>query len=429
MPSPIRPRKLGLAMATALVMGNMIGSGVFLLPAKLAPFGWNGVIAWVLTTAGALTLAVLIGRLARTVPGGGGPIGAVEHAFGPAIATLIGWSAWISWWTAAAAVAIAAVSYLSVFVPTFASAPGLAAAAAIALIWLLTLLNLRGARAAGGFQLLTTVLKLMPLVVTIVILGVLAAQNTVRIAPLQLSALSVGAVTTSATLTLWALVGFESAGLASDKLDRPEVNVARSTVFGTALTGIVYILVCSGLVLTLPVASLTASNAPFALFIETYWSHEAALAVAAFAAISAIGALNGFVLIQAEIPLSMARAGLLPSWFGRADAMGTPVRMLIVSSLLASLLVLFNSSKSLGDLFQFMALLSTSATLWLYLALSLAALRLHAAGSIAVIGAAYALWALWGAGINESGLSLCLMLTALPLYAWHVRRRAVALPA
>jgi basic amino acid/polyamine antiporter, APA family len=415
------PRKLGLAMATALVIGNMVGSGVFLLPASLAPFGWNGVAAWGLTTAGALMLAMVIGRLTRALPGAGGPIGFVSATLGPLVGTLIGWSAWISWWTAAATVAIAAVSYLSVFVPGFAKQPALAAVAAIGLIWTLTIINLRGARTAGGFQLVTTVLKMMPLIATIAILAIFGVRGDVPVAPFPIQGLTLSAVTTSATLTLWALVGFESAGLAADKIDRPETTIGRATVFGTALTGAIYIIVCSGIVLTLPSATLAASNAPFALFIETYWSHGAALAVAGFAAISAIGALNGFILIQGEVPLTMARRGLLPPWFGQTNAAGTPVRMLLVSSVLASLLVLFNASGTLGQVFQFMALLSTSATLWLYLALTVSALRLQIAVPIAVAAGIYALWALWGAGLDASGLSLVLMATALPIYRWRQR--------
>lgn len=405
-------------MATALVVGSMVGSGVFLLPAQLAPFGWNSVAAWVITIGGALTLAVVIATLSRRSPNRGGPIGIVAHSFGPLAATLIGWSTWVSYWTASATVAIAAVSYLSVFVPALATNRAFAAGATVALIWLLTLLNLRGARTVGGFQLATTIIKLMPLFAVVIILAWLGGRGTLPIAPFPVEGLNMAAITTSATLTLWALVGFESVGLCSDKVDRPEINVGRATIFGTAVTGLIYVIVCSGLLLTLPPDTLAASNAPFALFIETYWSREAALAIAAFAAISAIGALNGFVLIQGEIPLSMSRTNLLPAWFGHTDRAGTPVRMLIVSSILASALVLFNSSKSLGSLFTFMALLSTSATLWLYLALALAALRSKLVVVIAAIGGIYALWALWGAGVEASSLSLALMLTALPIYAW-----------
>jgi basic amino acid/polyamine antiporter, APA family len=409
-------------MGTALVVGSMVGSGVFLLPAQLAPFGWNSVAAWAITISGAMVLAIVISSLTRALPSAGGPIGIVSHTLGPFAGTLIGWSTWVSYWTAVATLAIAATSYFSIFVPLLATSRALAAVATMGIIGVITLLNLRGARASGGFQLLTTMLKLMPLIAVIIILAVAGTKGDMPITPLPADGFSFTAITTAASLTLWALVGFEAVGLASDKIDRPEINVGRATIIGTALTGIIYIMVCSGILLTLPQGTLAASNAPFSLFIETFWSRDAALAVAAFAAISAIGAMNGFVLIQGEIPLTMARKGLLPEWFGKTNAAGTPVRMQIISSLFACALVLFNSSKSLGSLFAFMALLSTSATLWLYLALAVSALRRGIAVVLALFGGLYALWTLWGAGIDASGLSLILMLTALPAYWWMQRR-------
>ncbi len=416
------PRKLGLPTATAFVVGSMIGSGVYLLPAQLAPFGWNSIVAWAITISGAMVLAIVISRLTRIRPTAGGPIGIVSDTFGPLAGTLIGWSTWVSYWTAVATLAIAATSYLSVFLPALATSRVLAAVTTIALIATITLLNLRGAHASGKFQFVTTLLKLLPLLAVMIILAARGAKGTMPVTPFPVDGLSLAAITTSASLTLWALVGFEAVGLASDKIDRPEVNVGRATVIGTAVTGLIYIIVCSGILLTLPATTLAASNAPFSLFIETYWSRDAALAVAAFAAISAIGAMNGFILIQGEIPLTMTRAGLLPLWFGKTNAVGTPTRMIIISSLFASGLVLFNSSKSLGSLFAFMALLSTAATLWLYLALAASALRLRIAALLAAIGGIYALWTLWGAGLEASGLSLVLMLTALPAYVWMQRK-------
>ncbi len=403
-----------------MVVGNMVGSGVFLLPASLAPFGWNGVAAWVITTTGAIILAFTIGRLAASLPGAEGPVGNVADVFGPLIGALIGWVAWVSYWSASATVAIAAVSYLSLFAPILA-APGYNAVAASALIVAITALNLRGARTAGGFQLVTTILKILPLFVVAALLIGKGAAGTLPIAPFPAEGLNAAAITTAAALTLWALVGFEAAGLVSDKIDRPEVIVPRATLAGTALTGIIYIIVCSGIVLSLPEASLAASDAPFALFLETYATHGAALLVAAFAAISATGALNGFVMVSGEVPLTMARSGALPTWFGVTDEQGTPVRMLLVSSLLAILMVLANSSRSTASLFTWMALLSTSATLWLYLSVALAAMRRGIVPAIAGLGAAYALWTLWGAGLGASGLSLFLMATVLPFYALRGR--------
>ncbi len=416
-----RGQKLGLAMAIALVMGSMIGSGVFLLPTSLAPYGWNAVIAWALTICGAMLIAATFAALAKTRGGSEGPIGIIIESLGPMTAALIGWSAWVSYWAASATVAIAAVSYLSVFAPAIASS-GTAAVAACGLIGVLTIINLAGARAGGWVQLLTMIIKVLPLIAIALVLVGKGSAGDLPVEPFVPAEIGFGAITAAAALTLWALVGFESAGLMSDKIERPEVNVARSTLIGTALTGLIYVIVCSGIVLTLPPGNLAQSDAPFALFLETYVSREAAYAVAGFAAISAIGALNGFVLVSGEVPLTMARAGLLPRWFGETNAHGTPRRMLLISSVLAIILVAANASKTTATLFTFMALLSTSAVLWLYLAMTIVAIRLRMALVFAIPGAIYALWTLWGAGVEATGLSLILMASVVPITLLNTRQ-------
>lgn len=422
--TPSAPRPLGLAAAIALVMGNMIGSGVFLLPASLAPYGWNAVAGWIVTIAGALALAHVLAALTRALPGSKGPVEMVGEAFGPVASFMIGWSYWVSIWTANVTISIAAVSYLSIFLPPIGTVPGLAAGSALLLLWGLTFLNLRGARAAGGFQLLTLILKLLPLAVVIVLVVVtFGREGAASLAPFAAEGLQAGAVTASAALTLWALLGFESASAAADKVADPERTIPRATTIGTLATGILYLVVCSGIALMLPPEVAVKSDAPFADFVARYWAPGPAYLVGLFAAVSAVGALNGWILLQGEVPLAMARAGRLPRWLAVTDAAGTPVRALIVSSILASLLLVANSLKAMGDIFTFMALLSTSASLWLYLACAASALRLRVAVPGAALGLAYALWTLWGAGPATSGLSLLLMLAGLPLY-WMAKRSA-----
>ena len=413
-------------MCLALVMGNMIGSGVFLLPASLAPYGWNAVAGWIVTIAGALVLAYLLVRLTRALPAEPDAVGLVRNTFGAVPGFMIGWSYWVSVWTANVTLAVACVSNFSVFAPRLGAVPFGPALAALALIWILTLVSLRGARAAGGVQIATLVLKLVPLVVVIaLIVLVLTSSGTAQVAPFPDEGLTLSAVGASATLTLWALVGFESASVAGEKVDRPQVTIPRATMIGTAATGLLYLVVCSGIALMLPVDIASTSDAPFATFVERYWAREPGLLMAAFAGIAALGGLNGWILLQGEVPLAMARAGTLPRWFGRTNGRDAPVRALIVSSILASILLLANSSKSMGGMFTFMALLSTSASLWLYLAVAVAALKLRVALPWAMIGIAYALWAIWGAGIDVSLLSLALMVSGLPLYVL-ARRSAAA---
>jgi basic amino acid/polyamine antiporter, APA family len=413
-------------MCVALVMGNMIGSGVFLLPASLAPFGWNAVAGWVLTIAGAMMLAFVIARLTVALPDAIGPMGFVERAFGRTPSFMIGWSYWVSIWTTVATIAVAAISYLSSFVPAIGATPFLPAVLAIGLVWGVTLINLISVRAAGGFQVMTVIIKLIPLVVVVVLAALLLMQGEGQVRPFPEEGLNISAVSASVALTLWALLGFESASIAEGQVENPAATVPRATLVGTAITGLLYLFVCSAIALMLPEAVASTSPAPFATFVELNWSPGPAKFVALFAAISCIGALNGWVLMQGELPRAMAAQGLLPQWFDALDARGTPRRALLLSSVIATVFVMLNASKSMKAMFEFLLLLATSATLWLYLACALAAIRLKIVVPVAILGAAYALWTLWGAGIVASGLSFILMASGLPLWLWVRRGAATA---
>jgi basic amino acid/polyamine antiporter, APA family len=413
--------KLGLFAAIALVMGNMIGSGVFLLPASLAPFGWNAVLGWIVTTAGTLVLAWVLAALTRARPGARDPAGFVTEAFGELPAFLVGWIYWVSVWTAVVSIAVAAVSYLSSFIPAITTIPMGPALCAITLVWAMTLLNLRGVRAAGNFQIVTVLLKLIPLVAVIMIAAAVLGTGKGDIRPLVMSEINGTDLRGAAALTLFALLGFECASIAAARVENPAVNVPRATMWGTGLTGVLYLLVCSAIALMLPEAVAATSPAPFATFVERYWSAGPAALVTVFAIVSCVGAINGWVLLQGELPRAMAERGMLPRWFAATDRQGTPRRALLVSSVIATLCLLFNASKSMQGIYEFVLLLSTSAALWLYLACALAAWKMKVARGFALVGAVYALWTLWGAGIEASGWSLVLMAAGIPLYLWARR--------
>lgn len=419
-------RPFGVWTASALVVGSMIGSGIFLLPISIAPFGWTGVIGWAISIAGVLCIAYALGRLGHALPDASGAIAVSGAALGPVPGVLVGWSYWVSCWAANAAIAIAATSYITVFVPTLNATPLTGALTSVALIWLLTLVNLRGAKAAGQFQVVTTLLKLLPLIAVVGILAMLAYRGTTQLPPLPGIGAAFGGLTAAVTLTLFPLLGFECASVAAGRVRNPGPTIMRATMIGTTLVGLIYLIVCTGIVATLPMTALQASPAPFQLFVETYWGRGPALAVAAFAAISAIGALNAFVLLQGETPLGMARAGLLPGWFARVSRRDVPVGVHILSSTLSSLLVLSNASKSLSGVFEFAALVTTCSSLWLYVAICLGALSKRVAVPFAAVGLPFTIWAMWGAGLEAAGLAFALMLTGLPLYWVALRRRPLA---
>ena len=409
-------RPFGTWTATALIVGGMIGSGIFLLPTALAPYGWTGVLAWCVSIGGALAIAYAIARMTREMPQETGAIAITGAVLGVVPGVLVGWAYWVSTWAAVAAIAIAATSYLSALIPALNATPMIGALVAVGMIWAMTLINLAGAAMAGRFQIVTTVLKLLPLIAVGLITVALMVGGTTPLPPLPSASTAMIGLGAAITLTLFPLLGFETAGVIAERVRDPGRTVMRATMIGTALTGVIYILVSSGIALTLPTEALLASPAPFALFVETHVGAASGTAVAGLAALAAVGALNCWVLMQGETPLGMARAGLLPRWFARVSRRDVPVPALILSSVLASLLVLANASKSLAGVFEFAALLTTCSSLWLYLAITAAAILRRQAVAISSLGLAFSLLAMWGAGWEASGLSLLLMLTGLPLY-------------
>jgi APA family basic amino acid/polyamine antiporter len=423
-------KALGFWMSTALVVGNMIGSGVYLLPAALAPFGWNAVIGWVLTILGALAIAFVFARLARALPQAGGPYAYTQAAFGPGMGFAVAWTYWLSIVIGNAAVAVGSVSYLSVLVPAIGRIHMLPPLLTLATIWALTLVNCLGARSVGGLQVVATIVKLVPLAAVLIVAIIAIAGGARSALPFHATDIHAGGITAAATLTLWALLGLESATVPADKVIDAARTVPRATLFGTGFAGLIYLAVCTGILLLMPAAGLSRSAAPFTDFLDRFVGFHAGAVLAAFAALSGFGALNGWLLLQGELPSAMARGGVFPQWLAEVSANGTPVRAHLVSTVILTVILLMNYQRSMVDLFTFLVLVATTATLFAYLFAALSALRLQRRGqldasrvltAIAILALGYSLWAIWGAGSQPALLGLAFMVSALPIY-WLMQR-------
>jgi len=413
-PAPARP--FGVWTAAALVVGGMIGSGIFVQPAQLAPYGWTGLAAWGFAIPGAMLLAYVLSRLSAARPAATGAIETVGEALGPLPGLLVGWSYWVGICSANAIIALTAVRYGSAFIPELTASPLATALGATTLIWALTALNLGGAKGAGRFQIVTTVLKLLPLFAVVIILAILALTDSRQFSANPHAPFRSADLTTALTLCFFPLVGFEAASLAAERVRDPARNIMRASLFGTALTGVLYVIISNGVAFALPAAQVTAADAPIALFVETFWGKGASLAIAAFASIAAIGCLNGWTLMQGEVPLGMARSGLVPAFLGRTSDRDVPTIAILASSAFASLLALSGAVPGFTGVLTFMLQLTTAATVWLYVGACAAALVLGIVRPVAAIGLAFACWVLWGSGVEALLLSVALMLTAVPLY-------------
>jgi APA family basic amino acid/polyamine antiporter len=419
-------------MAVALVMGNMIGSGIFLLPASLAPFGGLSLVGWLVSTAGALMLATVFARLSRLDPAAGGPYAYTRHAFGDLPGFLVAWGYWIAIWTGLGALAVALTGYLTPFFPELSENPLGAAAASVAAVWALVIVNLVGVRTAGWVQLVTTGLKLLPLIV-IALIGLVNFEPSHFLVAQREARSLLSAVPAVATLTLWAFLGLESATVPASSISDPDSTIPRATMVGTLLAAAIYICSTVGVMSLLAPAQLGVSAAPFADAARAIGGSWAASAVAAGAAISCFGALNGWTLLAGQLPLAVARDGLFPAIFARVSVRETPTAGLVIAGLLTTALVCLNYTRSLVELFTFFILLSTLNTLIPYVFSSLAVFLLrdtpgHAplstGGAIAsALAFLYSLWAMGGAGQEAVYWGFLLLMSGLPVYVFIVRAK------
>ncbi len=428
-------KKLGLWTLTSLVAGNMIGSGAYLMPASLAVFGTIGLAAWSLTAVGVIFLALVYARLSRRITKPGGPYAYCREAYGDFIGFQVAYNYWLFTWVGNAAISVGFVSYLALFFPSLATSPLQALLVALGVLWLLTLINLCSIRLVGGVQLITTLLKLIPLLL-------MAFVGIFFIQPEHLMHFNVSgqpdikALLAAGSITLWAFTGFESATIPSERVENPASLIPKATIMGTLLVVVIYILSAVAVMGIIPMDQLAHSTAPYAdaasLIFGSIWGKLVAIA----ALIAVFGELNGWVLLQGEMPLAAARDGMFPKIFARTRKNGAPLFGLLISSVLVSILLLLRYHSSLVDKFTFIILLATFGALVPYIFTSMAELLLlirspqhfdrkvfYKAGLIALVAFLYSFWAIIGAGQEIVYYGILLYFTGIPIYFW-VRREA-----
>ncbi|HET9693889.1 MAG TPA: amino acid permease [Steroidobacteraceae bacterium] len=436
MEQPPQPRKeLGFWMCTALVVGNTIGIGIYVLPASLAPYGFNAMLGWAITVVGMSILARVYAQLAREFPSADGPHAYIERTTGRLAAFVAIWCYWLSLWITNAAIAIGVVGYLGKAVPALeAVAPALQS---LALLWLFVIVNLAGVRAGGRVQVITTALKLLPMLY-IVGLGawVLLSEPAAYTRHPPTTPITLADLMAASTIALFAMLGIESAAVPAGRVRDPERTIPRSTMVGTLLTAAIYIAVSSIALLLLEQERLAASSAPFSEVLDDYGGIGHSRLLAVFVVVSGLGALNGWTLLVGELTASLGRHGFLPAVTQRLNSRGAPAVGLVVTGLFATAMLLMNYSKSLVEGFTFLTLVVTAANLPLYLLCAFALVVLARRGErrvpagvrvLGVLGTAYSIFAFVGLGREPFLWSLALAAAGLPVY-WMLRGRRTSTP-
>lgn len=418
--------EIGFWRGWSIAVGCAIGSGVFMMPTLLAPYGLLGLVGWITAGAGTLLVALSLSRLVRRIPKSGGPYAYVQAGLGDFAGFLIAWTYWVACIAAVSGIAIAFVGYLGVLIPAVTASSIASLLVALVLVWTVIGINVKSISDSGTFQVITTVLKIVPLLF-IVGLGVvnMDTANLPPLNPTEMHPIALLAAVT--TIVMWSFIGIETATVPADNIANPETTVPRILIAALFTVLTIYLLVSIAIALLVPAHELENSAAPFALAATKVMGPVGGVIVAIGALISTLGSLNANTLTAGQVPVAAAKDGLLPARFLILSTSGTPIFSFLVAGVFISLLLIFNYSKGLVAAFTFMAMLSTLSTLMAYAFCAIAEFyflkgdtKSRSRTRAIILAAAaflYSFFAIWGAGAEIVFYSFLLILLGMPFYA------------
>ncbi len=371
-------KALSLPILLSLVVGNMIGTGIYVLPASLAKYGPISLLSWIFTSIGAIFFALTLSALNKRYPKTGGLYVFCREAYGRMVGFIVGYLYWMANFVSIAGIAVASIGYLGFLTPVLnANMPEyskyLALTCELATVWLFTLINIIGIHEAGVVQLVLTIIKVIPLLlISLLGLGYIHFDNLIPFAVTDQSQLSI--IGSAAALTFWAFIGIESATIPAENT-RGASDIYKATVYGTCLTSFIYILSTFVLMGMIPAAQLQNTAFPFAEAGSVLFGPNSAMIIAICAVISGFGALNVTVLVQGQIVFAAARDKLFPKRFSKLSKHDVPIAGQLLSSTLVSILLIITLEKSILEQFDNIALLAALFTLMAYFASAMSELK------------------------------------------------------
>ena len=419
-PAPHLIRGLTLLGTVALVVGNMVGTSIYTLPASLAGVaGPFGLVAWVLVAAGYLFVALVYARLGTRYPRTGGPYVFARVAFGDFAGFITVWSYWVSAVVGNAAIVTGAVGYLVGFFPALEGSAVGRFALAQGLLWGLCLINVRGIRQSARVQTTVMFLNLVPL-------GLLALVTLVSFDMANLHPFAphgIGSLAGAAALVVWAYSGIESATVPAEEVQAPERTIRLGTMIGYVVGTTIFLLTALAVAGSLPNAVVAGSARPIALAAEHAVGPWAGAVIGVAAVAAALGTLNGWILMAGRIPLSAAADGVFFHGLAAVHSrFGTPARALVVGTAVSSAMLLLYFSRSLLSVFNFIVLLAVLLTLLPHLFATAAEFKLGRR-IVAAIAFVFVLYTIYGVGYSVILWGLLLVIAGIPLY-YLLRRQS-----
>jgi APA family basic amino acid/polyamine antiporter len=421
------PDKIGIWPLTSLVTGNLVGSGVYLLPATMAIYGTVSIFGWLAASLGAILLSLVFASLSATQPKTGGPYLYAREAFGDTVGYFICWGYWMLSWISNPALAVAAVGYISVLYGELS--PMTHFGLEILIVVGLTAFNLMGLKVTGWVELYITILKVIPLLI-LPLIGLFYMDFDNFAHHVNMSGKSFAASLNSATLlAMWCFVGLETGTVPAGQVRNASRTVPQATILGTVIAALVYIMGAIVIMGVLSPDDLLQSKAPYADAAHRIFGGTWGAPVALAAILSCLGTLNGWTIIVGRIPYGAAQDGLFPKIFAHTTTHGTPYWGVLASSVCSIPLLFLSLQSTLMEQFNFIIDVAVTLILLVYAVSVLAYFKLmirdgrwtFTKGALGAGALAFTAWALWAASFKMVMLSLVILVIGIPMRLWMVR--------
>jgi arginine:agmatine antiporter len=427
---------MSLLQATMLVAGNMIGTGVFLLPVNLASVGGIAILGFLVATAGAAALGLVFAKLGELDPQEGGPYAYARDFLGPYVGFQTNYVYWFGNWIGNIAIAVAAVGYLAEFIPPISGPPASVWATAV-VIWILTFANILGPRVVGALETWTMSLALVP-ILGIAFFGWFWFDSATFLAGWNVSGgSSLHAISRSASMALWAFMGIESAAVSAGVIENPKRNIPLATLIGLGLAAVVYILSSSVIMGIIPNAELRTAHAPFAEAARLAAGTWGMVVISLCAILKSLGSLGGWMLLVGQSAKAAADDGMFPGAFGRLNRHGVPGRGLVIVGVLMTIVLFATMSPTLAGQFNRIVDLAVILAVLPYIYASVALVKIvydhglpartfQAYKWIAIAAVGYGLWAVKGGDPSTVVNAMVALLLSVPLYPFFIRSMEAA---
>lgn len=423
-------KDLGLFITTALVLGNMMGSGIFILLISLTEVSGPGasMMAWVISGVGAIFMALSFANLGSKYPVTGGPYEYSKLAFGNFAGFSNAWLYWNSSWIGSIASLVGTTAYAASFIPILSESRMAAFLFTSSILWIFTFINIIGVKRAGIFQTVLTVAEIILFIIFII--AAASRFNPEYIKPAFPEGKGISTVTAAAALTLWAFTGFETAAITAGEVKNPEKNVKRGTIIGILLGVLLYFALSFTAMGAVSPKDLLTADGRWKEVLTPYFGGGLTNVIIITELLSILGTTFACVLTTARMSYAASKDRIFPEIFEKVNPkFKTPSSSLIIAAVLGNILLAMNYTKSLQQVFTFMILLATLAGLPVYSSTSAAEIKLWRKENknvpftllfrktiIPVLGFIYALWAIYGSGLESILYGILLMILGIPVY-------------